>query len=49
MWSMLEQRMLARLRSEPSMRAKVRRIESEVADGHVTPSLAAEQIAEMLK
>jgi LAO/AO transport system kinase len=49
MWSMLEQRMLARLRSEPSMRAKVKRIESEVADGHVTPSLAAEQIAEMLK
>jgi LAO/AO transport system kinase len=49
MWSMLEQRMLARLRTEPSARGRVRKIESEVADGHVTPSVAAEQIAEMLK
>src|SRR5438309_8619303 len=48
MWSMLEQRMLARLRSEPSVRARVRKIESEVADGHLTPSLAAERLAEML-
>jgi LAO/AO transport system kinase len=49
MWSMLEQQMMARLRSEPSIRAKVRRIEAEVAEGRVTPALAAEQIAEMLK
>jgi LAO/AO transport system kinase len=49
MWSMLESRMLARLRAEPSVRAKVRKIETEVAEGRVTPSLAAEQIAEMLK
>jgi LAO/AO transport system kinase len=49
MWSMLESRMLARLRTEPSVRAKVRKIETEVADGRVTPSLAAQQIAEMLK
>jgi LAO/AO transport system kinase len=49
MWSMLEQRMLARLRADASVRARVRKIESEVADGRVTPSLAAEQIAEMLK
>jgi LAO/AO transport system kinase len=49
MWSMLEQRMLARLRTEPSVRARVRKIESEVADGRVTPSLAAEQLAEMVR
>src|SRR5271166_6243967 len=49
MWSMLEQRMLARLRTEPSVRARVRKIETEVADGRVTPSLAAEQIAELLQ
>jgi len=49
MWSMLEQRILARLRSEPSIRAKVKKIEAEVAEGHVTPALAAEQIAGMLK
>jgi LAO/AO transport system kinase len=49
MWSMLEQRMLARLRTEASVRAKVKKIESEVADGRVTPSLAAEQILELLR
>jgi LAO/AO transport system kinase len=49
MWSMLEQRMMARLRADASVRAKVKKIEAEVADGHVTPTLAAEQIAEMLK
>ena len=48
MWSMLEQRMMARLRADVSLRAKVKKIEAEVADGRVTPSLAAEQIAEML-
>ena len=45
MWSMLEQRMLARLRSEASVRTKVRKIETEVAEGHLTPALAAEQIS----
>jgi len=49
MWSMMEQRMMARLRSDATIRAKVRKIETEVADGRVTPALAAEQIAEMLK
>jgi LAO/AO transport system kinase len=48
MWSMLEQRMMARLRADAAVRAKVRKIESEVAEGRVTPALAAEQIAEML-
>src|SRR6476646_6932040 len=33
MWSMLEQRMLARLRSESTTRARVKKIENEVADG----------------
>ncbi|MFK4621028.1 LAO/AO transport system ATPase [Bradyrhizobium diazoefficiens] len=49
MWSMLEQRMLARLRSEASVRTKVRKIEAEVADGHLTPALAAEQILGLLQ
>ena len=48
MWSMLEQRMMARLRSEPAIRARVKKIEAEVAEGRVTPALAADQIAEML-
>jgi LAO/AO transport system kinase len=49
MWSMLEQRMMARLRADASVRAKVKDIEAEVADGRITPALAADEIAEMLK
>jgi LAO/AO transport system kinase len=49
MWSMLEQRMMARLRADASIRAKVRKTEAEVADGRLTPSVGAEQIAEMLR
>jgi LAO/AO transport system kinase len=49
MWSMLEQRMLARLRADPTIRAKVKKTEAEVAGGRITPALAAEQIAELLR
>src|SRR5712664_1943436 len=49
MWSMLEQRMMARLRADPAIRTKVKKIETEVADGRITPAVAAEQIAEMLR
>jgi LAO/AO transport system kinase len=49
MWSMLEARMMSRLRSDPAIRAKVKTIEVSVAEGRVTPALAAEQIAEMMK
>jgi LAO/AO transport system kinase len=49
MWSMLEQRMMARLRADPAIRGKVRKIEAEVADGRIAPAVAAEQIAEMLR
>jgi LAO/AO transport system kinase len=49
MWSILEQRTMARLRADVSVRAKVKKIETEVADGRVTPAIAAEQIAELLR
>jgi LAO/AO transport system kinase len=49
MWSMLEQRIMARLRHDPSVRGKVKRIEADVAGGRIAPSLAAEQIAELIK
>jgi LAO/AO transport system kinase len=49
MWSMLEQRMMAQLRADPAIRTRVKKIETEVADGRITPGLAAEQIAEMLR
>jgi LAO/AO transport system kinase len=49
MWTMLEQRMMARLRADPAIRARVRQVEQEVADDRITPALAAEQIATLLK
>jgi len=49
MWSMLENRMMARLRADAATRAKVKKIETEVAGGRITPSLAAEQIADLVK
>ena len=41
--------MMARLRADAAIRAKVKKMEAEVADGRVSPAVAAEQIAEMLK
>jgi LAO/AO transport system kinase len=49
MWSMLEGRMMARLRADAAIRAKVKKTEAEVADGKMTPAVAAEQIAEWLR
>jgi GTPase len=49
MWSMLEQRMMAQLRADPTIRLKVKKIEAEVAEGRRAPALAAEQIAGMLR
>src|SRR2546430_2429466 len=49
MWSMLEQRIMARLRADAAIRAKVKKTEAEVADGRITPAVAAEQIAEWLR
>jgi LAO/AO transport system kinase len=48
MWSMLEQRMLSRLRADAATRARVKKIENEVAHGRLTPSVAAAQILELL-
>src|SRR6476469_2176705 len=49
MWAILEQRMMARLRADPAIRAKVKKTEAEVAEGRITPAVAAEQIAEWLR
>jgi LAO/AO transport system kinase len=48
MWTMLEQRLMARLRADPAIRTKVKLIEKDVADARVAPALAAEQIAALL-
>jgi len=48
MWTMIEDRLTARLRSDPAVRSKLRQAESAVADGKLAPTLAVEQIAQVL-
>ncbi len=48
MWTMLEERLTARLRSDPAVRSKLRQAEAAVAAGTLAPTLAVEQIAELL-
>jgi LAO/AO transport system kinase len=47
MWSMLEERWRSRLRAEPALRARVRDLERAVADGRLTPGIAADEIARL--
>ena len=49
MWSMLEQRTMARLRSDPAIRAKVKQLEAAVAEGRTTPAVAADTIGGLLE
>jgi LAO/AO transport system kinase len=48
MWTMLEERLTARLRSDPAVRAKVKQAETAVAAGKLAPTLAVEEIAALL-
>lgn len=48
MWTMLEERLTARLRSDASVRAKLRQAEAAVSAGKLAPALAVEQIAGLL-
>jgi LAO/AO transport system kinase len=48
MWSMLEERLTARLRSDPSVRGKLKAAETAVAAGKLAPTLAVEEIAALL-
>lgn len=48
MWTILEDRLHARLRSDPAIRAKVKQTEAAVANGRMTPALAAETISALL-
>ncbi|MET0276911.1 MAG: methylmalonyl Co-A mutase-associated GTPase MeaB [Pseudorhodoplanes sp.] len=45
MWSMLEGRLLARLRSDPALKGRLPQIEKQVATGKLSPMLAVEEIA----
>ena len=45
LWSMLEDRVHSRLRSDPRLRAKLPQIEAAVAKGELSATLAVEEIA----
>jgi LAO/AO transport system kinase len=48
MWSMLDERLFAPVRSDRALKAALPRIEAEVAAGRLAPNAAVEQIADML-
>jgi LAO/AO transport system kinase len=49
MWAMLEERMFARLRSDPALKAKLPKLEAAVAAGRLSPTTAVEEIAAVLE
>jgi LAO/AO transport system kinase len=48
MWAMLEERMLARVRSDPALRTKLPTLEAAVAEGRMSAAVAVEEIAASL-
>ena len=49
MWTMLEERLFAPLRSDRAVKAMLSRIEADVARGVTAPAAAVEEIAEILE
>ncbi|MPZ56964.1 MAG: methylmalonyl Co-A mutase-associated GTPase MeaB [Rhizobiales bacterium] len=49
MWALLEERLLAPLRTDTTLKAKLPQIETAVAEGRLTPVLAVDEIAAVLK
>lgn len=48
MWTMLEQRLIARLHATGAIKAKLKKIEAAVTDGSLSPAMAADEIAAAL-
>jgi len=48
MWAMLEDRVFARLGSDPALKAKLPRIEAAVAEGRMSAAVAVDEIASAL-
>ena len=48
LWSMLEDRVFSKLRTDAGLRAKVPQLEAAVADGTLSPTLAVDEIAAAL-
>jgi LAO/AO transport system kinase len=48
MWTMIEERLTAKLRGHPGMKTRVAALETAVANGEVSPTAAAEEIAQAM-
>src|SRR5215510_12062363 len=48
MWTMIEERLIGRLKSDPAIRARLPELEAAVAAGRLSPAVAAEEIAQTL-
>jgi LAO/AO transport system kinase len=48
MWTMLQDHIFAKLRSDPAVRAKLPELERQVADGSLSPTLAVDKILTLL-
>jgi LAO/AO transport system kinase len=49
MWTILDDRLQTRLRSDPAIRGRVRQLEAAVANGETTPAIAADEVAALLE
>jgi LAO/AO transport system kinase len=48
MWTLLEERLMSRLKSDPELKAKLPRLEKAVAEGKISPAVAVENLAAAL-
>jgi LAO/AO transport system kinase len=49
MWAMFDERIKARVKSDPTLLMRLPKIETSVAQGKLSPTLAAEEIAQILR
>ena len=45
LWTMLDERLIARLKSDPALRSRLPALETAVAEGRLSPALAVDEIA----
>jgi LAO/AO transport system kinase len=45
MWTMLDDRLFTRLKTDPGLRARLPALEAAVAEGRLSPALAVDEIA----
>jgi LAO/AO transport system kinase len=48
MWTMLDDRLFMRLKTDPALRARLPALEAAVAEGRLSPALAVDEIAQAM-